>query len=248
MEFNVLSGRPAIIRILAWLSVIDLTSSSTPYDRHSYFFLDRPESYMLIKRRNSCHQGLISNWKLAEESKNENTPLSVLKDRVKSQLVVMNSDLLTDLKFNALLKSHQKWGADLTIALKKFNRKIAYGVVDAGEDLRVTRLREKPDLDFLINSGIYVLSPRAINLIPHEQEFQMTDLIERAIENDQGVFGYIFTETWIDIGRLGDYMKAISELETEVTAIRIAFSYDYCQERYEFVLHAVLRGIALPIS
>jgi NDP-sugar pyrophosphorylase family protein len=140
-------------------------------------------------------------------------PLSVLKDRVKSQLVVMNSDLLTDLGFKGLLKSHKKWNADLTVALKKFNRKIAYGVVDVGEDSRVTRLREKPDLDFLINSGIYVLSPRALSLIPDEKEFKMTDLIERARENNQRVFGYIFTETWIDIGRLDDYMKTIGDLE-----------------------------------
>ncbi|MHA3965054.1 MAG: nucleotidyltransferase family protein [Candidatus Thorarchaeota archaeon SMTZ1-45] len=140
-------------------------------------------------------------------------PLSVLKDRVKSNLLVMNSDLLTDLRFKNLIQSHQKWGADLTVALKKFNRKIAYGVVDIGEDSRVTRLREKPDLDFLINSGIYVLSPNVLSLIPDEDEFQMTDLIEKALENNQGVFGYIFTETWIDIGRLDDYMKTMGDLE-----------------------------------
>ena len=112
-----------------------------------------------------------------------------------------------------MLESHQKRNADLTVALKKFNRKIAYGVVDVSEDSHVTRIREKPELDFLINSGIYILSPKVLSLIPEEKEFQMTDLIGSALKNNQRVFGHIFTETWIDIGGLDDYMKAIGDLE-----------------------------------
>jgi NDP-sugar pyrophosphorylase family protein len=140
-------------------------------------------------------------------------PLSVLKDRVNSPLVVMNSDVLTNLRFGTLVEFHQKQEADLTVALKKLERRIAYGTVELGEDASITGFSEKPYVTYLINSGIYVLSPDILPRIPDEGKLLMTDLIEKAIDIGMSVKGYEFTEKWVDIGRLDNYMRTLGDIE-----------------------------------
>ncbi len=153
--------------------------------------------------------------KYYEEKERRGTagPLSQLKNEVDSPIVVLNADLLTGLKFERLMKFHQNKESDLTVALKHFERKIAYGVVDIDEDSLIHGFREKPTLTYLINSGIYVVSPSVMDLIPEKGEFAMTTLIDEARKNDLRVAGYEFTEPWRDIGRMDDYMKALSDVE-----------------------------------
>ncbi len=140
-------------------------------------------------------------------------PLSELKDIVKEPFITLNADLWTNLDYSKLMKFHKKNKADLTVAVKKFERKVAYGVIELDEEKRIVEIREKPDVSFLINSGIYVVSPNLLEIIPPEGEYPMTELIESARESGFNVLGYQFTESWRDIGRLDDYLKAINDLE-----------------------------------
>ena len=140
-------------------------------------------------------------------------PLSQLKEKIDSPIVALNADLLTSLKFEQLMKFHNDKKADLTVALKQFERKIAYGVVDIDDSSLIKGVREKPTLTFLVNSGIYVVSPSALDLIPEEGIYAMTTLIEDALSNEMTVAGYEFTDAWRDIGRMDDYMKALNDLE-----------------------------------
>lgn len=139
-------------------------------------------------------------------------PLTALRGIVDSPFVVMNADLLTSIHFDDLLKFHNKNEASMTVALKRFDRKIEYGVVDIGPDLRLTKIQEKPTFSFMINSGIYALSPEVIELVPEDREYQMTELIPNAISSGKKVLGYQFTEAWRDIGRFDDYMKVIADI------------------------------------
>ncbi|MFW9794016.1 MAG: sugar phosphate nucleotidyltransferase, partial [Candidatus Thorarchaeota archaeon] len=141
-------------------------------------------------------------------------PLSSLREHVDEPFVVMNADVLTSLDFKKLMDYHKTMKSDLTLALKSFKRKIAYGVIDLSPDSVITGIREKPTLSFLINSGIYVVSPETLRLIPDEGVFQMTELIEAAKDDGLNVIGYEFSEPWRDIGRIDDYMKTISDLES----------------------------------
>lgn len=141
-------------------------------------------------------------------------PLYELKGKVDSPFVVMNSDLLTDLKFAEMMGFHSQESADLTVALKRFDRRMSYGVVELDSDNCITEIKEKPTFSFLINSGIYVISPSLLDLIPSSGIFQMTDLIPKAIKDGKKVAGYQFTEAWRDIGKMDDYMKTLNDLES----------------------------------
>jgi NDP-sugar pyrophosphorylase family protein len=140
-------------------------------------------------------------------------PLFQLKGEVESPIVVLNADLLTGLNYRSLMKFHNDKDADLTVALKKFQRKMEYGIVDVDGDSMVLGLQEKPMLSYLVNSGIYVVSPSAMELVPESGVFPMTTLINEALKSGLRVVGYEFADSWRDIGRMDDYMKAVSDLE-----------------------------------
>jgi NDP-sugar pyrophosphorylase family protein len=140
-------------------------------------------------------------------------PLFQLKGEVESPIVVLNADILTGLNYQSLMRFHNDKDADLTVALKKFQRKMEYGIVDVNEDSMVLGLQEKPMLSYLVNSGIYVVSPSAMELIPESGVFPMTTLINESLKSGLRVVGYEFADSWRDIGRMDDYMKAVSDLE-----------------------------------
>ena len=64
-------------------------------------------------------------------------------------------------------------------------------------------ISEKPEITFKINSGVYLLEPEVLNLIPENSFFHITDLInEIRRDNDKiGVFP-ISEKSWIDYGLL----------------------------------------------
>ncbi len=140
-------------------------------------------------------------------------PLYALKEKVSDPFIVMNADLLTRLDFNKLVRFHQTTKADLTVALKRFEKRLAYGLVEIDDGGTVISLKEKPTVSYLVNSGIYVVSRSALEIVPENTVFQMTDLIQKCLEQDLVVKGYEFTEAWQDIGRMDDYMRVLSDIQ-----------------------------------
>ena len=139
--------------------------------------------------------------------------LLFLKDIVEEPFVVMNADILTDLNLKQLLQFHNSKGSDLTVALKVTKLNIPYGVAKTVEDNLLETIDEKPTLDFLINSGVYVISPKLLDIIPSEGMYPMIDLISDTKDKGMKVLGYPFEDSWRDIGRLDDYMDVYHETE-----------------------------------
>ena len=137
-------------------------------------------------------------------------PLYFLKDIADSPFIVMNADVLTELDLKKLLESHIESEAKVTVALKRVEMKIPYGVAKIGNDAELLELNEKPTLEYLISSGIYVVSPSIIEMIPSEGMYHMTDLMSDAISKGIKVSGYVFEDSWRDIGRLDDYLEAVN--------------------------------------
>jgi dTDP-glucose pyrophosphorylase len=125
-------------------------------------------------------------------------------------LLVINGDVLTSVDFRKLLRFHQEHLADLTLAVRRYETEIPYGVID-GDGPYVRGLREKPTLQFLVNAGIYILEPRVFDLIPAGTRFDMTDLVQRLLELGRRVASFPIMEYWLDIGQHKDYAKAVED-------------------------------------
>jgi dTDP-glucose pyrophosphorylase/CBS domain-containing protein len=127
--------------------------------------------------------------------------------RATSPILVINGDILTNMDFRSLRAFHQEQGAELTLAARHHEVDVPYGVVEC-RGARVTSLREKPRLSFFVNAGIYLVEPSALDLVPAEDAYQMTDLIDALIARNRRVASFPILEYWLDIGRPPDYQQA----------------------------------------
>jgi dTDP-glucose pyrophosphorylase/predicted transcriptional regulator len=126
--------------------------------------------------------------------------------RPKGSFLVINGDILTAVPFQEMLVYHRKHGAVLTVGVRKYDMQVPFGVVEC-DDVRITKLEEKPSLSFFINAGTYLLEPSAYDYIPDGRPFDMTDLIQRLLEAGRLVVGFPIMEYWADVGRHEDYQK-----------------------------------------
>ena len=143
---------------------------------------------------------------------NEESPLGTggalgLMGRPKDPLLVINGDILTDIDFRAMHAYHQEHRAMMTVAVRRYEVQVPYGVVEC-DGPNIQTLREKPHLGFFVNAGIYLLEPDVYSYIPTNQHLNMTDLIDTLVRERRTVVGFPVREYWLDIGQHADYERA----------------------------------------
>jgi NDP-sugar pyrophosphorylase family protein len=120
---------------------------------------------------------------------------------------LVNADILTKCDFRALLTFHERHGADMTVGTVPYTVDLPYGILEI-EGARLAGVTEKPRLDFVINSGIYVVSPAVTGVIPDGAPFDVPDLIRTLMEAGRRVVAFPIREYWLDVGRHDDFRKA----------------------------------------
>lgn len=138
--------------------------------------------------------------------------LSLITEKLDGPLLLMNGDVFTSINFQYLLDFHTKHQPLITVAAIDYHVEIPYGVIKTEGPFAVC-LEEKPSQQFLCNAGIYALSPEAVGRVPHNQPYNMTDLIESGISRQDGVAVFPVHEYWSDIGTHAELDKARSELK-----------------------------------
>ena len=122
-------------------------------------------------------------------------------------ILVMNSDLFTNINYEDFFLHFQTNEADMSVAAVPYSVSIPYGIFDlTGRD--INGIKEKPSFNYYINAGIYLIKKRLLNLIPNDTFFNATDLIELLINNNYKIIRFPITGYWIDIGKHEEYMKA----------------------------------------
>ena len=128
-------------------------------------------------------------------------------------ILVMNGDILTRVDFRAMLEFHRNHQADMTVAVRRYEFSVPYGVVES-DGVAVIGISEKPVVQHLINAGIYLLNPEVCQLIPKGQRYDMPDLITRMVGEGQRVISFPVHEYWLDIGRVEDYRRALNDIKS----------------------------------
>ena len=149
----------------------------------------------------------------------EKTPLGTggslhkLKGKMKSTFMVTNCDVIIEVDHQDLIDFHKKNKFDLTLVASTKEIVIPYGACELNKEGNLEKILEKPKLDYLINTGLYVIEPSVLELIPKNKSFDMTDLIESLKKKgkDIGVFP-IDDNAWVDIGQWDEYKHAIERL------------------------------------
>ena len=128
-------------------------------------------------------------------------------------VLVINGDILTQADFRAMLTYHREHGADLTLAVLRREVEVPYGVIECDGNI-VRGLTEKPQINLLINAGIYLLEPDVYRFIPSGKLYHMTDLIRTVVDSGQRVVAFPIREYWMDIGDQSNYERAQEDVKT----------------------------------
>ncbi|HLP16025.1 MAG TPA: sugar phosphate nucleotidyltransferase [Bacteroidota bacterium] len=134
-------------------------------------------------------------------------------DFLDERFIIISGDVLTDFDLSKAIEFHEKKKAKATLVLTRAKNPLAFGVVITNNDGKITRFLEKPSwgevFSDTINTGIYIIEPEVLQLIPYQQDFDFSkNLFPLMLEHDMGLYGYIADGYWRDIGNLNEYQEA----------------------------------------
>lgn len=136
-----------------------------------------------------------------------------VKSYAKDHLLIMNSDILTDIDFHEFYNDFVEQGADMSVAAISYHVDIPYAVMETDEHNRIVSLKEKPRYTYYSNAGIYLMRSEMLEHVPHDEFFNVTDLIEELIRKGKKLITFPILGYWLDIGRMDDYKKAQEDIK-----------------------------------
>ena len=140
--------------------------------------------------------------------------LRLVKD-VQQPVLVVNCDVVTDLNFGEVYKVHRAGSSAVTIVLMRHAHVLPLGVVEVDADGLIRSFDEKPTLDFLVNTGIFVLEPRVIATIEAGVEYGFDRLAAEIMAEGAQVASFIHEGSWFDIGSSTEYYLAQDAFESD---------------------------------
>ncbi len=139
--------------------------------------------------------------------------LRLLPPGIRTPIIVANCDTVIQNDYAKIILFHQKGGYAVTIVGSMQHHVVPYGVCEIKNGGELIGLKEKPEYDFIVNTGMYVLEPKVLRLIPRNRKFDMTDLIALLEKKGHAIGVYpIPGNSWIDIGRVEEYIKSVDKL------------------------------------
>lgn len=122
-------------------------------------------------------------------------------------ILVMNSDLFTNIDYEDFYLHFKKYNADMSVAAIPYSVSVPYGLFEMdGHD--ILGVKEKPTYNYYANAGIYLIKKDLLKIIPDNIFYNATDFMERLIQEKMKVVRFPITGYWIDIGKHEDYKKA----------------------------------------
>jgi mannose-1-phosphate guanylyltransferase/phosphomannomutase len=133
-------------------------------------------------------------------------------EHLDSRFIIISGDVLTDFDLTAAVEFHESRKSMATILLTRVTKPLQYGIVITDGEGRIVRFLEKPSwgevFSDTINTGIYILEPEVLDLIPFQEEFDFSkDLFPLMLRQNMPLYGYIADGYWRDIGNLGEYQQ-----------------------------------------
>ncbi|MBK9672210.1 MAG: nucleotidyltransferase family protein [Bacteroidetes bacterium] len=127
-------------------------------------------------------------------------------------ILLMNSDLLTNIDFEDFYLSFEQKNADMAVASVPYKVNVPYAIFEV-DDEKVLSLSEKPTYTYYSNAGIYLIKRNLLKLIPETGSFDATEFMQRVIENGHKLIYYPILGYWLDIGQHDEYKKAQEDIK-----------------------------------
>lgn len=145
--------------------------------------------------------------------------------------LVISGDVLTDIDLTEVMKAHQQAGAAATIALKRVENPLEFGIVIIRDDGSIERFLEKPGwgevFSDTVNTGIYVLDPQVLEFIEAGRPVDFSgEVFPSLLEKNLPLLGHVSDGYWEDVGNPEAYLQAhrdalSGKVEIEIPGFRI---------------------------
>lgn len=135
-----------------------------------------------------------------------------IKNFYNEYILVMNSDLLTNINLEAMFNELIANDAEMVVASTDYKVQIPYGVLES-EGKTIKALKEKPTYTYYSNAGIYIFKKSCVNYIPDNSHFNATDLLEKLLTENKKVLHYNIKKYWLDIGKHIDFKQAQEDIK-----------------------------------
>jgi mannose-1-phosphate guanylyltransferase / phosphomannomutase len=152
----------------------------------------------------------------------ETTPLGTAgsvknaAEQLDETFLVLSGDALTDVNLDEAVAFHRRSGAMVTVALKRMENPLEFGIVITREDGRIERFLEKPHwgqvFSDTINTGIYVIEPEVFDRIPDGPSDFAGDIFPKLLSWGAPLYGYVVDGYWEDVGNLEAYQLAHQDI------------------------------------
>lgn len=141
--------------------------------------------------------------------------LSLLKGKINSTFILSNCDILIEEDYEKIYNFHKKESNLITMVCSMKNIRIPYGVVEINENGAIEKMKEKPVLSFITNTGMYIVEPNVIEELEHGITIGFPDIIERYRQAGNKVGVYPISEnSWLDMGQPDEMERMKRRLET----------------------------------
>lgn len=131
--------------------------------------------------------------------------IKFVKQWYNDTILLMNSDLFTNIDIEAFYLHFKEHGADMSVAGVPYYVNIPYGIFELQNTREIVGIIEKPSYHYYANAGIYLIKKELLDLIPENEFFDATDFIDTLIKNKKKVIRFPITGYWIDIGKPDDF-------------------------------------------
>lgn len=130
--------------------------------------------------------------------------------------LVISGDAACDFRLSRLMEEHKRRGAAVTLALCRYSEPLSYGLAVTDGEGRIRSFVEKPDwsrvVTDLVNTGIYVISPRIMELVPEGREFDFAkDLFPLLLSRGELLLGLPMEGYWCDVGSPLSYYRCCAD-------------------------------------
>lgn len=162
--------------------------------------------------KDGSEKALRINYVWEEEALGTAGALALIDGFIHDHVLMMNSDLLTNIDFEDLFLFFEEQKADLVVACIPYQVNVPYAVMETNGK-KVTGFKEKPTYTHYSNAGIYLMKKEVIDNVPQNEVFNATDLMEKLIQDNKNVVAYPLVGYWLDIGKHDDFEKAQQDIK-----------------------------------
>jgi len=155
---------------------------------------------------NGSQKGISIKYIVEEEPLGTIGALSLMGETSYKRILLMNSDILTDVDFELMYRNHILHQKKMTVLSIPYQIDIPYAVMETKGE-KVLNFQEKPSLTYYTNGGVYLMDVDLVSKIPRNSFYNATDLMKQLLTKKE-LGHYSHKGYWLDIGKPKDYKQS----------------------------------------